>query len=86
MTTMQCVPIMSYWEEAPEETCWTDQISCLAWEHLSVPPDELEEMARERDVWVSPLGLLFPTTQPQVEEEENGWKMDGLIFVGLCII
>ena len=30
----------------------------MAWEHLRVPPEELEEVAWDRDVWVSPLKLL----------------------------
>ncbi len=35
-----------------------DYISRLAWKHLGIPQDELEEVAREKDVWVSLLSLL----------------------------
>ena len=47
-------------------TRWRDYISRLAWEHLGVPQEELENVAGERDVWNTLLGLA----------EENGW-MDG---------
>uniref|UniRef100_A0A669C209 Reverse transcriptase domain-containing protein n=1 Tax=Oreochromis niloticus TaxID=8128 RepID=A0A669C209_ORENI len=39
-------------------TRWRDYISRLAWERLGVPPDELEEVAGEREVWASLLRLL----------------------------
>ncbi len=35
-----------------------DYISQLVWKHLGIPQDELEEVAREKDVWVSLLSLL----------------------------
>ena len=41
-------------------TRWRDYVSRLAWERLGVPPEELEEVARDRDVWVSLLKLLPP--------------------------
>ncbi|TWW54107.1 hypothetical protein D4764_0211270 [Takifugu flavidus] len=41
-------------------TRWRDYISCLAWERLGVPPEELMEVARERAVWASLLKLLPP--------------------------
>jgi len=34
--------------------------SGMAWERLGVPPEELEEVGRDRDVWVSLLKLLPP--------------------------
>ena len=37
---------------------WRDYVSRLAWERLGVPPEELEEVAGDRDVWVSLLKLL----------------------------
>jgi len=39
-------------------TLWRDYISHLAWECLRIPQEELESVARERDVWVSLLDLL----------------------------
>ncbi|KAK3516271.1 hypothetical protein QTP70_007251 [Hemibagrus guttatus] len=41
-------------------TRWRDYVFRLAWERLGVPPEELEEVARERDVWASLLRLLPP--------------------------
>ena len=41
-------------------TRWKDYVSRLAWEHLGVPLEELEEVAGDRDVWVSLLKLLPP--------------------------
>ncbi|KAK3517717.1 hypothetical protein QTP70_016386 [Hemibagrus guttatus] len=41
-------------------TRWRDYVFRLAWEHLVVPPEELEEVAREREVWASLLRLLPP--------------------------
>ncbi|KAK3505719.1 hypothetical protein QTP70_020512 [Hemibagrus guttatus] len=41
-------------------TRWRDYISRLAWEHLGVPPEELEEVSVEREVWASLLRLLPP--------------------------
>jgi len=41
-------------------TRWRDNVSQLAWERIRVPPEELEEVTRDRDVWVSPLKLLPP--------------------------
>ncbi|TWW74403.1 hypothetical protein D4764_14G0004060 [Takifugu flavidus] len=31
-------------------TCWRDSVSRLVWECLGIPPDELEEVAGEREV------------------------------------
>ncbi|KAK3550423.1 hypothetical protein QTP86_025157 [Hemibagrus guttatus] len=33
-------------------THWRDYVSRLAWERLGVPPEELEEVSEEREVWV----------------------------------
>jgi len=41
-------------------TCWRDYVFRLAWECLGVPPEELEEVAGDRDVWASLLKLLPP--------------------------
>ncbi|TWW80480.1 hypothetical protein D4764_01G0002950 [Takifugu flavidus] len=41
-------------------TRWRDYVSRLAWERLGIPPDELEEVAGEREVWASLLRLLPP--------------------------
>ncbi|KAK3509001.1 hypothetical protein QTP70_015948 [Hemibagrus guttatus] len=41
-------------------TCWRDYVSCLAWERLGVPPEELEDVSGEREVWASLLRLLPP--------------------------
>uniref|UniRef100_A0A673CRG3 Reverse transcriptase domain-containing protein n=1 Tax=Sphaeramia orbicularis TaxID=375764 RepID=A0A673CRG3_9TELE len=45
-------------------TCWRDYISRLAWERLGVPPEELEEVSGEREVWASLLRLLPPRPDP----------------------
>ena len=37
----------------------------LGWERLGVPPEELEEVAGDRDVWVSLLKLLPPRPDPR---------------------
>ncbi|KAK3524961.1 hypothetical protein QTP86_011742 [Hemibagrus guttatus] len=41
-------------------TRWSDYVSRLAWERLGVPPEELEEVFGEREVWASLLRLLPP--------------------------
>ncbi|KAK3547092.1 hypothetical protein QTP86_011400 [Hemibagrus guttatus] len=40
-------------------TRWRDYVSRLAWERLGVPPEELEEVSGEREVWASLLRLLL---------------------------
>ncbi len=45
-------------------TCWRDYISHLAWECLGIPPEELESVAGERDVWTTLLSLLLPRPGP----------------------
>ena len=40
-------------------TRWRDYISTLAWERLGIPPSELVNVAREREVW-GPLHELLP--------------------------
>ena len=46
-------------------TRWRDYVSRLAWERLGVPPEELEEVAGDRDVLVSLLKLLPPRPDPR---------------------
>ncbi|KAK3511307.1 hypothetical protein QTP70_000398 [Hemibagrus guttatus] len=41
-------------------TRWRDYVSRLAWERLGVPPEELEDVSGEREVWASLLRLLPP--------------------------
>ncbi|KAK3524866.1 hypothetical protein QTP86_010089 [Hemibagrus guttatus] len=41
-------------------TRWRDYVSRLTWERLGIPPEELEEVSRERGVWASLLRLLPP--------------------------
>ncbi|KAK3506093.1 hypothetical protein QTP70_018234, partial [Hemibagrus guttatus] len=41
-------------------THWRDHVSRLVWESLGVPPEELEEVPGEREVWASLLRLLPP--------------------------
>ncbi|TWW77341.1 hypothetical protein D4764_12G0007310 [Takifugu flavidus] len=45
-------------------TSWRDYASRLVWECLGIPPDELEEVAGDREVWASLLGLLPPRPGP----------------------
>ncbi|TWW75583.1 hypothetical protein D4764_13G0002450 [Takifugu flavidus] len=45
-------------------TRWRDYVSRLVWERLGIPPDELEEVAGEREVWASLLRLLPPQPDP----------------------
>ncbi|TWW68384.1 hypothetical protein D4764_19G0001820 [Takifugu flavidus] len=47
-------------------TRWRDYVSRLVWERLGIPPDELEEVAGEREVWASLLRLLPPRPDPGV--------------------
>ncbi|KAK3524458.1 hypothetical protein QTP70_029309 [Hemibagrus guttatus] len=41
-------------------TRWRDYVFRLAWERLGVPPEELEEVSGDREVWASLLRLLPP--------------------------
>lgn len=41
----------------------------LAWERRGMPPDELEEVSTEREVWASLLGVL-PRNRATVGEDE----------------
>ncbi|TWW59736.1 Catenin delta-1 [Takifugu flavidus] len=45
-------------------TRWRGYVSRLAWERLGIPPDELGEVAGEREVWASLLRLLPPRPDP----------------------
>ena len=46
-------------------TRWRDYVSRLGWERLGVPPEELEGVAGDRDVWVSLLKPLPPRPDPR---------------------
>ncbi|PWA13830.1 hypothetical protein CCH79_00020495 [Gambusia affinis] len=41
-----------------------DYVSRLAWERLGIPPEELVEVAGEREVWAALLKLLPPRPDP----------------------
>ena len=55
-------------------TLLRDYVSRLAWERLGVPPEELEEVAGDRDIWVFLLKLL--PTRPDPRRSGRYW-MDG---------
>ena len=61
----RCLPGEVFWARPTgrrprgrPRTRWRDFVSRLAWERLRVRPEELEEVAGDRDVWVSLLKLL----------------------------
>ncbi|TWW77405.1 hypothetical protein D4764_12G0007950 [Takifugu flavidus] len=63
------VPTLTYGHELWEtpgktQTRWRDYVSRLVWECLGITPDELEEVAGEREVWASLLRLLPPRPDP----------------------
>ncbi|TWW54485.1 hypothetical protein D4764_0145930 [Takifugu flavidus] len=45
-------------------TRWRDYVSRLVWERLGIPPEELEEVAGEKEVWAFLLRLLPPRPDP----------------------
>jgi hypothetical protein len=45
-------------------TRWRDYVSELAWCRLGVPPEQLEEVCEDREVWASLLRLLPPRPGP----------------------
>ena len=45
-------------------TRWSDYVARLAWERLGILLEELEEVSREREVWVSLLRQLPPRPGP----------------------
>ncbi|TWW77033.1 hypothetical protein D4764_12G0004230 [Takifugu flavidus] len=47
-----------------------DDVSRLAWERLGIPPDELEEVTGEKEVWASLL---------------SGWVVSLVIPVAFCL-
>ncbi|KAK3556755.1 hypothetical protein QTP70_016699 [Hemibagrus guttatus] len=51
-------------------TCWRDYVFWLAWERLGVPPEELEEVSGEREVWASLLRLLPPLRQTEILKKD----------------
>ncbi|PWA16842.1 hypothetical protein CCH79_00012754 [Gambusia affinis] len=54
-------------------TRWRDYVSWLAWERLGIPPEELEQVAGEREVCASLLKLLPP--QPDLKwKKMDGWS------------
>ncbi len=57
---------------------WRDYVSRLAWEHLGIPPEEQEEVSREREVWAALLRLLPPRPGPRISGRR--W-MDGYLIV-----
>ncbi len=64
-------------------TRWRDYISYLAWEYLGIPPEELENIAGERDVWNTLLSLLPPQPGPEEKRKRMDEWMDG--WMGGCI-
>lgn len=52
---------MSHWVEAPSSPGYTgeDCIFWLLWGYLSVPPEEIEEVALQREVWANLRRLLL---------------------------
>ncbi|XP_061603617.1 uncharacterized protein LOC133465136 isoform X5 [Phyllopteryx taeniolatus] len=53
-------------------TRWRDYISRLAWQRLRIPPEELGEVAGEREVWASLLKLLPPRPDPRGRKWMDG--------------
>lgn len=45
----------------------------MAWEHLGIPVEELEEVARGREDWASLLRLL-PRPTVGKRKKMDGWK------------
>ncbi|TWW57747.1 R2DM Retrovirus-related Pol polyprotein from type II retrotransposable element [Takifugu flavidus] len=59
-------------------TRWRDYVSRLAWgERLGIPPDELEEVAGEREVWDSSLGCCPRDPTPDKRQRMDGWMDSG---------
>lgn len=52
-------------------TCWRDYSFQLAWEHLSVPLEELEEVTGEMEAWVSLLRLPPPVFNAVLSEDRS---------------
>uniref|UniRef100_A0A8C6NVN1 Uncharacterized protein n=1 Tax=Nothobranchius furzeri TaxID=105023 RepID=A0A8C6NVN1_NOTFU len=64
-----CLPGEVFWARATgrrpkgrPRTRWRDYVSHLARERLGIPPEELAQVAGEREVWASRLRLLPPRT------------------------
>lgn len=51
---------------------WGGYVSWLAWEHLRIYQEELEEVSTERKIWVSLLAA--PTTRHWKRLEMDGWN------------
>ena len=56
-------------------TRWSDYVTQLAWERLGILLEELEEVSREREVWVSLLRQLPPRPSPGKSGKRwiDGW-------------
>jgi len=54
--------------------------SRLAWERLGVTPEELEEVAGDRDVWASLLKLLPPRPDPWTPGDGSGFSSIDLVY------
>ncbi len=65
-------------------TGWRDYISHLAWECLGIPPEELENVAGERDVWTTLAGCHYDTA-PDKQQKMNVWMDAVFVQVLLCI-
>ncbi|TWW61054.1 hypothetical protein D4764_05G0011440 [Takifugu flavidus] len=63
-------------------THWRDYVSRLAWERLGIPPDELEDVAGEREVWASLLRLLPPRPNPGWNGKRTKSEIQGQESVG----
>lgn len=46
-------------------SCCRDYVFRLAWDYLGIPPDELSQVAGDREVWVSLLRPLPPRPNPR---------------------
>uniref|UniRef100_A0A3B3BDQ3 Cadherin domain-containing protein n=1 Tax=Oryzias melastigma TaxID=30732 RepID=A0A3B3BDQ3_ORYME len=56
-------------------TRWRDYVSRLAWKCLGVPPEELEEVGGEREVWASLLDCCPRDPVPDKRKKMDGWMV-----------
>ncbi|KAK3523078.1 hypothetical protein QTP86_012752 [Hemibagrus guttatus] len=54
-------------------TLWRDYVFRLAWERLGVPPEELEEVAREREVSGLKTKSVFGKDEQMFKNPYHGW-------------
>ncbi len=66
-TSPRCLPVEVFQVRPPRgkprgrlRAHWEDYISHLTWEYLGIPQKALGEVAREKGIWTSLLGLLPP--------------------------